>query len=29
MVRYLDNMDNRKGKLKENLSRELLELFTL
>ena len=29
MVRYLDNVDNRKGKLKENLSRELLELFTL
>ncbi|MFV8362048.1 DUF1800 domain-containing protein [Flavobacterium sp. ZT3P35] len=29
MVRYLDNMDNRKGKLNENLSRELLELFTL
>ena len=29
MVRYLDNIDNRKGKLNENLSRELLELFTL
>jgi uncharacterized protein (DUF1800 family) len=29
MVRYLDNNDNRKGKLNENLSRELLELFTL
>lgn len=29
MVRYLDNTDNRKGKLNENLSRELLELFTL
>lgn len=29
MVRYLDNADNRKGKLNENLSRELLELFTL
>ncbi|HQE34917.1 MAG TPA: DUF1800 family protein, partial [Flavobacterium alvei] len=29
MVRYLDNVDNRKGKLNENLSRELLELFTL
>jgi uncharacterized protein (DUF1800 family) len=24
MVRYLDNVDNRKGKLNENLSRELL-----
>jgi uncharacterized protein (DUF1800 family) len=29
MVRYLDNNDNKKGKLNENLSRELLELFTL
>ncbi|WP_396185700.1 DUF1800 domain-containing protein [Flavobacterium sp.] len=29
MVRYLDNVDNQKGKLNENLSRELLELFTL
>nr|WP_315200476.1 DUF1800 domain-containing protein [uncultured Flavobacterium sp.] len=29
MVRYLDNTDNRKEKLNENLSRELLELFTL
>ena len=29
MVRYLDNVDNKKGKLNENLSRELLELFTL
>ena len=29
MVRYLDNTDNRKGKFNENLSRELLELFTL
>lgn len=29
MVRYLDNTDNQKGKLNENLSRELLELFTL
>ena len=29
MVRYLDNVDNRKGKLNENLSRELLELFTI
>lgn len=29
MVRYLDNIDNRKGKLNENLSRELLELFTV
>lgn len=29
MVRYLDNIDNVKGKLNENLSRELLELFTL
>jgi uncharacterized protein (DUF1800 family) len=29
VVRYLDNNDNKKGKLNENLSRELLELFTL
>jgi uncharacterized protein (DUF1800 family) len=29
MVRYLDNIDNKKGKINENLSRELLELFTL
>jgi uncharacterized protein (DUF1800 family) len=29
MVKYLDNTDNKKGKLNENLSRELLELFTL
>jgi uncharacterized protein (DUF1800 family) len=29
VVRYLDNVDNKKGKLNENLSRELLELFTL
>ena len=29
MIRYLDNVDNKKGKLNENLSRELLELFTL
>ncbi|NMH29434.1 DUF1800 domain-containing protein [Flavobacterium silvaticum] len=29
MVHYLDNTDNRRGKLNENLSRELLELFTL
>jgi uncharacterized protein (DUF1800 family) len=29
MVRYLDNVDNKKGKINENLSRELLELFTL
>ena len=29
MVRYLDNVNNKKGKLNENLSRELLELFTL
>lgn len=29
MVRYLDNTDNRKGAINENLSRELLELFTL
>lgn len=29
MVRYLDNTDNKKDKNNENLSRELLELFTL
>ncbi|NND33694.1 MAG: DUF1800 domain-containing protein [Saprospiraceae bacterium] len=29
MVRYLDNVDNRRGQINENLSRELLELFTL
>jgi len=29
IVKYLDNTNNRKGKLNENLSRELLELFTL
>lgn len=29
MVRYLDNVDNQRGALNENLSRELLELFTL
>lgn len=29
MVRYLDNTDNKRGKINENLSRELLELFTL
>ena len=29
IVRYLDNNDNKVGKLNENLSRELLELFTL
>jgi len=29
MVKYLDNADNRKGKINENLSRELLELFTI
>jgi len=29
MIRYLDNTDNKKGKINENLSRELLELFTL
>lgn len=29
MLRYLDNVDNKKGKINENLSRELLELFTL
>ena len=29
MVRYLDDVDNRRDKINENLSRELLELFTL
>ena len=29
MVSYLDNKENRKSNLNENLSRELLELFTL
>ncbi len=29
IVKYLDNNDNKNGKLNENLSRELLELFTL
>jgi len=29
MITYLDNQDNRKNKLNENLSRELLELFTI
>jgi uncharacterized protein (DUF1800 family) len=29
MVHYLDNVDNRKDKINENLSRELLELFTI
>ncbi|MGQ2981937.1 DUF1800 domain-containing protein [Flavobacterium sp.] len=29
LVRYLDNNSNVKGKFNENLSRELLELFTL
>lgn len=29
MVRYLDNGDNKKGEVNENLSRELLELFTI
>jgi uncharacterized protein (DUF1800 family) len=28
-IRYLDNNNNRKGNYNENLSRELLELFTL
>ena len=28
-VKYLDNNDNKNGKLNENLSRELLELFTI
>ncbi len=29
MIKYLDNDDNKANKLNENLSRELLELFTL
>lgn len=29
MIKYLDNQQNRKGKINENLGRELLELFTL
>ncbi|MWB93394.1 DUF1800 family protein [Flavobacterium sp. GA093] len=29
MVKYLDNVNNKKVKINENLSRELLELFTL
>ncbi|MDR7209799.1 DUF1800 domain-containing protein [Flavobacterium piscis] len=29
IVKYLDNVDNKKGKINENLSRELLELFTI
>ncbi|WP_284653558.1 DUF1800 domain-containing protein [Flavobacterium terrisoli] len=29
MVRYLDNVDNKRNDVNENLSRELLELFTL
>lgn len=29
MIRYLDNHQNKKGKINENLGRELLELFTL
>ena len=29
MIKYLDNIDNKKGKYNENLSRELLELFTI
>jgi Protein of unknown function (DUF1800) len=29
MLSYLDNFKNKKGELNENLSRELLELFTL
>jgi len=29
MVRYLDNVDNKRDTINENLSRELLELFTL
>ena len=29
MVRYLDNVDNKRDDINENLSRELLELFTL
>jgi len=29
MIKYLDNDDNKVGRINENLSRELLELFTL
>lgn len=29
MIQYLDNQQNRKGKINENLARELLELFTM
>ncbi len=29
MIKYLDNQNNKNGKFNENLSRELLELFTL
>ena len=29
MIKYLDNQQNQKGKVNENLARELLELFTL
>lgn len=29
MIKYLDNQRNKKGKVNENLARELLELFTL
>ena len=29
MIKYLDNQQNTKGKINENLGRELLELFTL
>lgn len=29
IIKYLDNVDNKKGKINENLSRELLELFTI
>lgn len=29
MIKYLDNQQNKKGKINENLARELLELFTL
>lgn len=29
VIKYLDNQQNKKGKINENLARELLELFTL
>ncbi len=29
MIKYLNNQQNKKGKINENLARELLELFTL